>query len=142
MARSENAMREAFCNKEVKGQAMELKINDGKINYVKLSTAETRRKIQNITIGEYCFEGVKEFVYFGSSLNNSTNMTEEIKRRIMASSRAYYANITLFQSNLLSKITKMKLYKTLIRLVACYGVKTWTLLKADTNCLKIFEKKK
>ncbi|CAI6370214.1 unnamed protein product [Macrosiphum euphorbiae] len=68
-------------------------------------------------------------------------MSEEIKRRIMAANRAYFENIKLLKSKLLSKTTKMKLYRTLIRPVVCYGAETWTLSKADSNRFKIFERK-
>jgi len=50
MTRNENYMREAFCIIELKGQTMGFKINDRKTKYMKLSSSETRRKVQNITI--------------------------------------------------------------------------------------------
>jgi len=124
---------------EYKGQTLGLKINEKKTKYMRLSAVEVRRRVQSITIGQYSFEGVKDFVYLGSSLNNSNNISEEIKRRIMAGNRVYLANIKLLKSKLLSKTTKMKLYKTLIKPVVCYGAETWT--KADSNRLKIFERK-
>jgi hypothetical protein len=40
-------------------------------------------------------------------------VTGEIKRRIRAGNRAYFANMKLLKSTLLSKHSKVKLYKTL-----------------------------
>jgi hypothetical protein len=105
MARNENGMREAYHDIEYKEQMMGLKINEKKTLYMRLSAVKARRRVQNITIGHYNFEGVKEFVYLGSSLNNSHNMSEEIKRRIIAGNRVYFANIELLKSKLLTKIT-------------------------------------
>jgi len=59
----------------------------------------------------------------------------------MARNYAYFANISLFLSKLLLKALKMKLYKTLIKLVLCYRTETWALSNADSNKLKIFERK-
>lgn len=68
-------------------------------------------------------------------------MTEEINQRIMAGNRAYFANIKLLKSNLLSRNLKIKLYKTLIRPVVTYGSETWTMSVADEKALRTFERK-
>jgi hypothetical protein len=48
-------------------------------------------------------------------------MVTEISRRIMASNRAYCNNMELLKSTLLSRHSKVKFYKTLIRPVVTYG---------------------
>jgi hypothetical protein len=68
-------------------------------------------------------------------------VTEEINRRIMAGNRAYFANMKLLKSTLLSRHSKVKLYKTLIRPAVTYGAETWTMSAADENALPVFEKK-
>jgi hypothetical protein len=54
----------------------------------------------------------------------------------MAGNQAYFACIKLFRSKLMSKDTKMKLYKALIRPVVSYGAQAWTL-----RTVWVFERK-
>jgi len=51
------------------------------------------------------------------------------------SNRIYLAAIRLFRSWLLSRATKIILYKTLIRPVVSYGAEAWTLTKKDEQDL-------
>jgi hypothetical protein len=68
-------------------------------------------------------------------------VTEEINRRIMAGNRAYFADMKLLKSNLLSWHSKVKLYKTLIRPAVTYRAETWTMSTADENALCVSEQK-
>jgi hypothetical protein len=47
----------------------------------------------------------------------------------------------LLKSTLLSRHSKVKLYKTLIRPVVTYGAETWTVLEDDENVLHVSERK-
>ena len=53
----------------------------------------------------------------------------------------YFAAISLFRSQLLSRGTKIQLYKTLIRPGVSYGEETWTVTKKEEQALLIFERK-
>jgi hypothetical protein len=55
--------------------------------------------------------------------------------------RTYFAAINLFRNRLLSRVTKIILYKTLIRPVVTYGAETWTMTKREELALLIFERK-
>jgi hypothetical protein len=66
---------------------------------------------------------------------------KEIQRHILASNRTYIAVISLFRSRLLSRVTKIILYKTLIRPVVSYGAEAWTLTKKEEQVLLLFERK-
>ena len=76
-----------------------------------------------------------------SVIDNNNSVEKEIQRRILDGSRTYYAAISLFRSRLLSRATKIILYKTLIRPVVSYGAKAWTLTKKEEEALLIFERK-
>jgi hypothetical protein len=50
-----------------------------------------------VKLGKYISERVKCFSYLGTILNSKNMVTEEINRRIMASNRAYFANMKLHE---------------------------------------------
>jgi len=62
-------------------------------------------------------------------------------KRILAGNRTYFGAISHFRSRLLSRSTKIILYKTLIRPVVSYGAEAWTLTKKEEQTLLIFERK-
>jgi hypothetical protein len=74
-------------------------------------------------------------------LNNSGTVSEEINKRTMTSNKAYYANSQLPKSAFLSRSTKLKLYRTLVRPVLTHATETWTLNISDENSRRIFERK-
>jgi len=59
----------------------------------------------------------------------------------LAGNRTYFAAISLFRNRLLSRATKIRLYKTLIRPVVTYGAETWTITKKEEQALLVFERK-
>ena len=69
------------------------------------------------------------------------SVEKEIQRRILAGNRTYFAAISLFRIGLLSRATKIILYKTLIRPVVTYGAETWTLTKKEEKAMLIFKGK-
>lgn len=96
---------------------------------------------QNITLGDYNFEVVKEFTYLGTLVSSDNNLGVKIERRIAAANRCYHGLIRQFQSRVLSRKVKCNIYKALIRPVLTYGSEYWTLTKADEEALLRFEKK-
>jgi hypothetical protein len=102
--------------------------------YMKM-TATPNDKLPKVTIGQYTFENDRNFTYLGVRLNNSGTVSEEISKRIMTANRAYYANSQLLKSTLLSRSTKLKLYRTLIGPVITYTAETWTWNICDENAL-------
>jgi hypothetical protein len=56
----------------------------------------------------------------------------------MAGNRTYFAAVSLFRNRLLSRATKIRLYKTLIRPAVTNGVEIWTMTKKEEQALLIF----
>lgn len=71
-----------------------------------------RRRPSDLHIEGYTFRGVTEFTYLGANVSSENNVGEDITKRIIAGNRAYFSLTRLFHSHLLSKKTKMKMYKT------------------------------
>ena len=86
--------------------------------------------MKGATINGVTYEGVGEFIYLGTLISNDNSVEKEIKRRILAGNRSYFATISLFRSRLLSR-----------RPVVSYGAETWTLTKKEEQALLIFEGK-
>jgi len=59
----------------------------------------------------------------------------------MMGSKAYYANRQLFNSSLISRSSKLKIYRMLVHPVVTYGSESWTLTMEEERALAVFERK-
>jgi hypothetical protein len=88
-------------------------VNVHKTKYLKCSRRQNQPKSINIENKE--FEQVKSFKYLGSTVNTDNTIEEEIRERIVLGNNAFFANKKMFQSKLISKMAKLKLYCSVIR---------------------------
>jgi hypothetical protein len=93
------------------------------------------------TINGVTYEEVSEYIYLGTSISNDNSVQKDTQRRIFAGSRTYFAVISFFRNKFLSRATKIRLYKTLIRPAVTYGAETWTKTKKEVKALLIIERK-
>ena len=70
-------------------------------------------------------------MYLETQICNDSRIGKEIQRRMVAGNKAYFAAVSLFKSRLLSRATKILLYKTLIRTVVTYGTEVWTITRKE-----------
>jgi hypothetical protein len=122
---------EVFTKLERSAKEFGHQVNESKTKCTVVSTSEARRNRigQNLTIGEYNFEMVKEFSYLGSKVNCINNINGEIHNRILLANTAYYGLRNLFTSRSVFRKTKCLLYKTLVLPVALYASETWPITK-------------
>jgi hypothetical protein len=66
------------------------------------------------------FEEVTTFKYLGSLITKKNEIGEEIKTRIAAGNRCYYG-LHLFRSRTVSRIVKIKIYKTILKPIVMFG---------------------
>ena len=99
---------------------------------MRFSAFPSRRSVKGATIKGVTYEGLSEFIYLDNSVE------KEIKRRILAGNRTNFDAISLFRSRILSRGTKIILYKTLIRPVVLCGAEAWTLTKKEEQAVLIF----
>jgi hypothetical protein len=121
-----------------------LKINEQKTKFmIAARNDRTIRDVgQSVTIGNKHFKVVKEFVYLGSLMTSTNDVSlEKIQRRIQAANKCFFGLRKHLQSSHLSRQTKFTIHKTLIRSVLLYGSETWVLTKREEIQLLVFERK-
>jgi hypothetical protein len=79
--------------------------------------------------------------YLGVQINSQNKINDEIRKRIQAGNRCYYASKKLLSNKILNYKSKIQIYKTIIRPPVTYGSETWVLTASDENQLNIFERK-
>ena len=84
-------------------------------------------------------EQVLHFKYLGAMVEHTAGVTKEIKARLGAARSALGSLDSFWGHRSISNSTKLKLVKTLVWPIALYGCESWTLLKADTARLHVFE---
>jgi len=74
-------------------------------------------------------------------MNADNLIEEEIKERNSVGNRSFFANKKIFQSKLITRKTKERLYYTVIRPVAVYGSECWVLTENIKQKLLVFERR-
>jgi len=105
-------------------------------NYVCLLMTTTISFLSDLHI-----EQVLQYKYMGSIINDSNSIEEEIKERIALGTKAYHANQKFFKSRLVTKYSKLKLYRAVIKPIVTYASETWVLKETITQKLLVFERK-
>ena len=105
-----------------------------------ISTQEHRRNAGDLRIRNKIFEAVQSFQYLGNNISNISSNNKCIKERIMMGNKAYYANRQLCNSSLISRNSKLQIYRTLVRPVVTYGSESWTLAMEEEKALAVFER--
>lgn len=143
MSRTMLGLIEAFTSLEKAAKHMGLQINEEKTKYMYVPARNIKNPpaFRHITINNKNIESVSEFIYLGSQINTCNNISSEVQRRIFLANRAYYGLSRYLRSDILSRTTKVLLYKVLIRPVLSYGSETWTLSKHDEHLIACFERK-
>ena len=116
-------------------------VSPDKTKYMRFSASPFRRSMKGATINGVTYKGVAEFIYLCTLIGNDNSVKKEIQRRILAGNRIYFEAINLFRNRFLSRATKIRLYKKLIKPIVTYGAETWTMTKKEEQALLIFERK-
>jgi F0F1-type ATP synthase alpha subunit len=102
--------------------SMGLEIKEEKTNCMVITNKEAIRNDlgKNLIIGDHNFEVVEEFKYLGTLINAKNNVSEEIKKGIIAANISYHGLHKVLKSKYITWHSKTGLYKTLIRPVIAY----------------------
>jgi len=121
VARTQKKLIEVYLDLEEETSKLGMEINENKTKYMVTSTYEYRRNAGDPRIGNRTFEAVQSFQYLGNVIGNTTNNNKCIKERIMMGNKAYYANRQLINSSLISRSSKLQIYRMLVCPVVTYG---------------------
>jgi hypothetical protein len=99
------------------------------------------REGHSIQLNESNYEKCKSFKYLGTLVTTDNKTNEEIKARIAAGKRSYFALLRVFKAHSLSRNLKIKVYRSVVKPVVTYGSETWTLTVADEELLRRWERK-
>lgn len=141
IATREDQLKETFALLNTNAKQVGLEVNSGKTKYMVVSPNPRLRKGGDLVVDDMIFANVETFNYLGAEINSANKISNDVSQRLTAANRAFYANLRLLKSRIISKATKMKIYKTLIRPVLTYGAETWNISTADATRLRVFERK-
>jgi hypothetical protein len=82
--------------------------------YMVMSRNQNAGQNHNIKVDNKFFKRVEQFKYLGTTLTNRNSIQEEIKSRLKSGNVCYHSVQDLLSSSLLSKNTKIKIYRTII----------------------------
>lgn len=143
VGRSKEDVTRSFLAIEKAAKDVGLQVNEDKTKHLLSSRSEAshNRLGQNIKIGHYQFEAVRNFIYLGSEVTHDNDVSSEIKRRIMLANKCLFGLSKMMRSKHLTRRTKIKLYHELIQPVLLYGAECWNLTSSDEELLMVFERK-
>lgn len=101
----------------------------------------TRIQRKDLHVGDKIYKGVAKFKYLGCTITDRNTREEEIEIRIQNALRCSAALHKVLVSKLLSRSTKIRIYKTVIRPILMYGCEAWTLTLKEENRLLVAERK-
>ena len=98
------------------------------------------REHPQIKIDEEELEVVTDFTFLGGSISVKNSVHRYISARI-SNARNIYCNLrNIWESNIYSQKTKVRLYKNVIS-VLLYGYQSWRVNKNDMHKLDVFQTK-
>jgi hypothetical protein len=108
-------------------------------NYVDSNTKSDIVRQSHIKIDNKSLERVEQFRYLGTTVTNRNSIQEEIKSRLKLGNTCYHSVKDLLSSSLLTKNTKLKIYRTIILPIVFYGCETWSLTLREAHRLWVFK---
>jgi hypothetical protein len=98
-------------------------MRDSRTKYMVMSGDRNAGQNDNIKLDNKFFERLEQFKYFGTALTNLNSIQDDIKSRLKSRNACYHSMQHLVSYSLLYKDTNIKIYRTVIVLLFCMGVR-------------------
>lgn len=122
-----------------------LYINEDKSNYMQLRVIHGRREEElQVKINDeegLIFKKVDSSMYLGTLIDDKCNEETEIELRMMRSNRCASGLHSILRSKEVSKKTKIRVYKSVLRPTLLYGSETWVMNKRTQTKIEAWERK-
>ncbi|KAI5642211.1 reverse transcriptase (RNA-dependent DNA polymerase) domain-containing protein [Phthorimaea operculella] len=125
---------------EDEGKKVGLRISHEKTEYFHMRRRKDERR-NDVSVNGVTYKGVSKFKYLGCTVTDTNQRQEEIDIRIQNALRCSAALHKILTSKLISRRTKIRVYKTVIRPILMYGCEAWTLTLKEENKLLVAERK-
>ena len=94
----------------------------------------------SIILQYQALEKVESFPYLGSETGQSTMVEKEVAMRVKKGSTVYQIlRCKIFRSQILSKSTKVLVFRTMVMPILLYGTETWPVMQKDIRKLTFFQ---
>jgi hypothetical protein len=116
-----------------------LEVNPEKTKYMLMSCYQKAGQRHSMKLVNRSFEDVEKFRYLVTTLTDQNCMHEEIRSRLNSWNTFYHSLQSLLVFPLLSRNSKIKLYKTTILPVVLYELETLSLTLREEHSLRMFK---
>ena len=120
ISHAQRDLQEMTCHTETEAGSTGLGVSQPKSKVMRINA----RSQADIIVKEKALENVQEFKYLGSYLTADGGIEREILTRIALASAAFQKMRTIWNSRERSITTRLKLYKSNVRLVLFYAAET------------------
>ena len=136
----------AHSHRDIQSKTEKLVRNAAKVGlHVNKDKTKTMRNncqtVDPVKLGEQDIEDVTEFTYLGAKVTKDGNTEAEIKTRINKARGAFAALKNIWKTKMISKKTKIRIFKSNVLSVLLYAAESWKVTKGISHMLEVFQNK-
>ena len=136
----------AHSNRDIQSKTEKLVRNAAKVGlHVNKNKSKTMRNncqtADPVKLGEQDIEDVTEFTYLEAKVTKDGNTEGEIKTRINKARGAFAALKNIWKTKMISKKTKIPIFKSNVLSVLLYAAESWKVTKGICHLLEVFQNK-
>ena len=133
MSESEEELKSLLMKVKEESEKVGLKLNIQKMK-IMASGPITSWEIDGETV-----ETMSDFIFWGSKITADRDCAHEIKRRLLLGRKVMTNLDSIFKSRDITLRTKVRLVKAMVFPVVMYGCESWTVKKAESQRIDVFE---